>query len=138
MKPTTVRPSNQRFVESAQRAPPTFTTVPFEPVPGWEYDWDKPIQHRIGSDKGIYRSTSNRLTIRNKDSIQILDEDKIRRQMRERMEIAKRETPQMRSFQSIEEMAEEDRRANEEWGGEYSFRCTLFANPLKRVLMNVL
>jgi hypothetical protein len=123
MKPTTVRPSNRHFVESAKRPKPTFTSVPFEPVPGWEYDWDKPLQHRIGNDKGIFRSTSNRLVIRNKDSIRVLDEEQIRRQMRERMEIAKRETPQMRSFQSIEEMAEEDRRADEEWGGKYSSRC---------------
>jgi hypothetical protein len=41
-------------------------------------------------------------------------------QMTARMELEKRQQPQMRSIQSIEEMAEEDRRADEEWNGKHS------------------
>jgi hypothetical protein len=87
----------------------------------WEKHWEKPLQHRIGDSKGIWKTASHRLLIRNKDSIQRLEADKaIRENMGKRMEMQRREETQtqMRSIQSIEEMAEDDRRAGEEWSGE--------------------
>ena len=39
-------------------------------------------------------------------------------QMAARMELEKRQQPQMRSIQSIRQMAEEDKRADEEWNGK--------------------
>jgi hypothetical protein len=86
---------------------------------GWEQDWEKPLQRRIGDSRAIWKSASHRLLLRNKDSIQRLDaESAIMEQMAARMELEKRQQPQMRSIQSIEEMAEEDRRADEEWNGK--------------------
>lgn len=90
-----------------------------EPARGWEQDWERPLQQRIGDSRAIWKSASHRLLLRNKDSIQRLDaEQAIMEQMTARMELEKRQQPQMRSIQSIEEMAEEDRRADEEWNGK--------------------
>ncbi|KAI4952990.1 hypothetical protein J4E86_006527 [Alternaria arbusti] len=75
-------------------------------------------QQRIGDSRAIWKSASHRLLLRSKDSIQRLDaEQAIMEQMTAKMELEKRQQPQMRSIQSIEEMAEEDRRADEEWNG---------------------
>ncbi|KAH6864877.1 hypothetical protein BKA58DRAFT_322127 [Alternaria rosae] len=93
-------------------------TADKEPVRGWEQDWERPLQQRIGDSRAIWKSASHRLLLRNKDSIQQLDaEQAIMEQMTARMELEKMQQPQMRSIQSIEEMAEEDRRAEEEWSG---------------------
>jgi hypothetical protein len=90
-------------------------------IDGWEHDWDKPIQQRIGESKGIWKTASHRLLIRNKDSIQKLEKEKaILEKMGKKMEEERKEERQnqMRSIQSIEAMAEEDRRAGEEWNGK--------------------
>ncbi|RAR01455.1 zinc ion binding protein [Stemphylium lycopersici] len=84
----------------------------------WEQDWDQPLQQRIGDSKGLWKTASQRLLIRNKDSIRRLGAEKaIRERMVARMEAEKRQELKIRSIQSIEEMAEEDRRADEEWCG---------------------
>ena len=86
----------------------------------WEQDWDQPLQQRIGDSKGLWKTASQRLLIRNKDSIRRLGAEKaIRERMMARMEAEQQQEPQMRSIQSIEEMAEEDRRADEEWSGTW-------------------
>ena len=64
--------------------------------------------------------------VRNKDSILRLDSDKqMREKTKGRMETDKRQPSQVRSIESIEEMAEEDRLAYEEWTGEYKRFLTL-------------
>ncbi|KAF1836393.1 hypothetical protein BDW02DRAFT_646206 [Decorospora gaudefroyi] len=89
-----------------------------EPVKGWDKDWDKPLQYRIGDSKGLWKTASHRLLVRNKDSIRRLDAEKaLGEKMKQRLEMSTVHDPQMRSIQSIEEMAEEDRRAGEEWNG---------------------
>jgi hypothetical protein len=91
-----------------------------EALNGCEHEWDSPNQHRVGDSKGIWKTASHRLMIRNKDSIQKLEAEKaVRERMEKRMDIVSREQQtQVRSIQSIEEMAEEQRRAGEEWNGE--------------------
>jgi hypothetical protein len=92
-----------------------------EALDDWEHDWDKPLQNPMGGSKGIWKTASHRLLIRNKDSIQKLEAEKaVRDRMEKRMEMmsSEQQQTQMRSIQSIEEMAEEDRKAREEWNGE--------------------
>ncbi|KAF1941386.1 hypothetical protein EJ02DRAFT_492436 [Clathrospora elynae] len=101
----------------SQQSTRSHSVTSIEPVHGWEQDWEKPLQHRIGGEKVIWRSSSSRLYIRNKDSIKKLEEERRKAEMRDRMEIEKRQAFQVRSIQSIEEMAEEDRRADAEWNG---------------------
>jgi hypothetical protein len=96
----------------------TISTKEKEAIRDWKHDWDKPLQHRAGGSKAIWKTASERLLLRNKDSIRRLDAERaIMEQMAARMELEKRQQPQMRSIQSIEEMAEEDKRADEEWNG---------------------
>jgi hypothetical protein len=115
-KPT----ANARILQSpAFQSQVALLTTEREPLEGWEQEWEKPLQRRIGDSRAIWKSASHRLLLRNKDSIQRLDaESAIMEQMAARMELEKRQQPQMRSIQSIEEMAEEDRRADEEWNGK--------------------
>lgn len=97
----------------------TISTKEKEAIRDWKHDWDKPLQHRAGGSKAIWKTASERLLLRNKDSIRRLDAERaIMEQMAARMELEKRQQPQMRSIQSIEEMAEEDKRADEEWNGK--------------------
>ncbi|KAL1793901.1 hypothetical protein ACET3X_007322 [Alternaria dauci] len=87
-------------------------------VQDWKSDLGKPLQHRSEGSKAIWKTASQRLLLRNKDSIRNLDAERtIIEQMNARMELEKRQEPQMRSIQSIEEMAEEEKRADEEWNG---------------------
>lgn len=44
----------------------------FKPVEGWESHWDTPIGLRAGPNKGIFKTASNRLVLRNNDSIRLL------------------------------------------------------------------
>ncbi|KAG9190331.1 hypothetical protein G6011_08419 [Alternaria panax] len=100
----------------ATRARVAISTKEKETVRGWEHDWDKPLQHRAGGSKAIWKTASERLLLRNKESVRRLDAERaITEQMAARMELEKRQQPQMRSIQSIEEMAEEDKRADKEW-----------------------
>ena len=95
-------------------------------IAGWDQDWDKPLQHRVGDTKAIWKTGSHRLMVRNKDSILRLESDKqMREKTKGRMETDKRQPSQVRSIESIEEMAEEDRLAYEEWTGEYKRFLTL-------------
>lgn len=91
-------------------------------IAGWDQDWDKPLQHRIGDTKALWKTGSHRLMVRNKDSIRRLESDKA---TREKTTTDKRQQSKTRSTQSIEEMAEEDRLANEEWSSEYIRFLTL-------------
>ncbi|CAG5185030.1 uncharacterized protein ALTATR162_LOCUS11202 [Alternaria atra] len=122
---STVVPIQPEPMTSARiRHPPVFdfkVALPpkeKEPVRGWEHDWDKPLQHRAGGSRATWKTASQRLLLRNKNSVRHLDAERaIMEQMAASMELEKRQQPQMRSIQSIEEMAEEDKRADEEWNG---------------------
>ncbi|KAI1518051.1 hypothetical protein Ptr902_00562 [Pyrenophora tritici-repentis] len=87
-------------------------------ITGWDQDWEKPLHHRIGDTKAIWKTGSHRVMVRNKDSIRRLESDKTTRgKVKGRMVSDKRQASQVRSIESIEEMAEEDRLAYEEWSG---------------------
>ncbi|XP_014556575.1 hypothetical protein COCVIDRAFT_99640 [Bipolaris victoriae FI3] len=95
-------------------------TMLTESVRGWEQDWDKPLQHRVGSSKGLWRTASQRLLIKNKDSIRRLNAEKAKKNKSVDMtEVQNRPIPQTRSIESIQEMVEEERRADEEWSGTW-------------------
>ena len=103
-----------------------------EGVKGWDQDWDKPLQHRIGDSKCLWKSASQRLLVRNKDSIPRLNEEAERDEQQdrilERMEADTRLGPRhIRSIDSIEELAEEDRQADEEWSGTWQAFDRVFA-----------
>ncbi|CAA9956919.1 hypothetical protein PTMSG1_00527 [Pyrenophora teres f. maculata] len=134
LRPFQTRPHEARKSHGPPKPPPKPTTGarichrrPINPqaaftssntVAGWDQDWDKPLHHRIGDTKAIWKSGSHRLMVRNKDSIRRLDSDKTTREkVKGRMVSDKRQASQVRSIESIEEMAEEDRLAYEEWTG---------------------
>jgi hypothetical protein len=120
-------PVQTRPITNARICPPPVSrsqvalpTTQQEPEQGWEHDWENPLQNRVRDSRAIWKTASHRLLLRNKESIQRLEAEKaIMEQMAARMELEKRQQPQMRSIQSIEEMAEEDRRADEEWNGKF-------------------
>lgn len=95
-------------------------TMLTESVKGWEQDWDKPLQHRVGSSKGLWRTASQRLLIKNKDSIRRLNTEKAKKNKSvDLKDVEDRPIPQMKSIESIQEMVEEERRADEEWSGTW-------------------
>ncbi|EMD66768.1 hypothetical protein COCSADRAFT_84423 [Bipolaris sorokiniana ND90Pr] len=95
-------------------------TMLTESVKGWEQDWDKPLQHRVGSSKGLWRTASQRLLIKNKDSIRRLNAEKAKKNKSvDLKDVEDRPIPQMKSIESIQEMVEEERRADEEWSGTW-------------------
>jgi hypothetical protein len=91
-----------------------------ENVKGWDEDWDKPLQHSIGGSKGLWKSASQRLLIRNKESIRRLNAEKAKKSReQERNQLGHQQPLQMGSVDSIQEMADEERVANEEWSGTW-------------------
>ncbi|EUC49639.1 hypothetical protein COCMIDRAFT_33063 [Bipolaris oryzae ATCC 44560] len=95
-------------------------TMLTESVKGWEQDWDKPLHNRVGSSKGLWRTASQRLLIKNKDSIRRLNAEKAKKNKSvDITAVENRPIPQMRSIESIQEMVEEERRADEEWSGTW-------------------
>ncbi|CAO2653950.1 Nn.00g106830.m01.CDS01 [Neocucurbitaria sp. VM-36] len=91
--------------------PPPPQPQPFVPIHGWEADWDKPLGLRTGPDKGIWKTPSFRVQIRNKRSIKKMQAEARTQRINEA------EMLKMRSMQSIEEMAEEERQAGREFLG---------------------
>lgn len=95
-------------------------TMLTESINGWEQDWDKPLRDRVGSSKGLWRTASQRLLIKNKDSIRRLNAEKARKNKSiDVTDVENRPIPRMRSIESIQEMVEEERRADEEWCGTW-------------------
>lgn len=111
--------THQPRTENRQLLPPQLNQRPapsnpaFVPVHGWDHDWDKPLGLRTGSDRGIWRTASQRLQVRHVNSINRMKAD----QQVKRTEEA--EALQMRSMRSIEELAEENRQASFEFQGRW-------------------
>lgn len=86
----------------------------------WEQDWDEPTQHRPSSLKGLWRSPSQRLVVRNKASIQRLQAESAEQDKTpENKQTGSQRLSQMRSMDRLQKIAEEERKADEEWSGTW-------------------
>ncbi|USP75047.1 hypothetical protein yc1106_02321 [Curvularia clavata] len=86
----------------------------------WEQDWDEPTHHRLGSLKGLWRSPSQRFMLRNKDSIQRLKAESAEQDKPlENKQTGSQRLSQMRSMDRLQKIAEEERKADEEWSGTW-------------------
>lgn len=91
-----------------------------ENAKGLEADWEEPFQQRTSSAKGLWRSASQRLLVRNKTSLQRLDAESTEQDKTLDTTEAEGEWPlQKRSMEKIHELADEDQKVDEEWRGTW-------------------